>query len=113
MGGNPPRGSGIFEGEMASSHHCNLLMSPNQHSVPGSISPVRFRDQSSFPLSVDPKSVAVCLGGTARKSLLITCGEGVEDILICFMDFSSPISDLCKNSCSLSRASEQTPCSLF
>ena len=40
---------------------------------------------------------------------LITCGEGVEDILIYLMEFSSPFSDLCKYFDPHSRISEETP----
>ena len=41
-----------------------------------------------------------------RDGSLITCGEGVEDILIYLMEFSSPLSDLCKYFDPHSRISE-------
>ena len=44
-----------------------------------------------------------------RDGSLITCGEGVEDILIYLMEFSSPLSDLCKYFDLHYRISEQTP----
>ena len=40
---------------------------------------------------------------------LITCEEGVEDILIYLMKFSSPHSDLCKYFDPHSRISEEAP----
>ena len=44
-----------------------------------------------------------------RDGSLITCGEGMKDILIYLMEFSSPLSDLCKYFDPHSRISEQTP----
>ena len=44
-----------------------------------------------------------------RDESLITCGEGVEDILVYLTEFSSPISNLCKYIDPHSRISEETP----
>ena len=52
------------------------------------------------------------LDGTLTDGSLITCGEGVEDILIYLMELSSPLSDLCKKFDPHSRISEETPQSI-
>ena len=50
-----------------------------------------------------------CICYYLRDRSLITCGDGVEDILIYLMEFSSPLSDLCRYFDPHSRTSEDTP----
>ena len=44
-----------------------------------------------------------------RDESLITCWEGLEDILIYLTEFSSPLSNLCKYFDPYSKISEETP----
>ena len=44
-----------------------------------------------------------------RDGSLISCGVGMEDILIYVVEFSSPLSDLCRYFDLHSRTSDETP----
>ena len=65
---------------------------------------VGFLPQSSLP--------------SIRHGSLVTCGEGVEDILVYLIEFLSPLSYLCKSCGPRFRTQEETSysflkCSLF
>ena len=67
---------------------------------------------SLMEASLRDDNTGAYLGGmitAVRDGPLITCGEGVEDILIYLMEISSPLSDLCKYFDPHSRISEETP----
>ena len=67
-----------------------------------------------FPITLSETMIVMgSFHSLISNKSLIACGERVEDILIYFMEFSSPLSGLCKNSGLPSSTIKATPYSSF